>query len=129
MSPKSPKCRGMRGGGLGQNEYSCAVCTWSPNKLFGDITPYLTSSSSSRSVLMSRDWLAGCWAPARCQLGTLARAGYAFPPGTPLRASKTKRMRPEQRFVREQFPGFQPGRWVGDHFIPIPWPEVSVMQG
>ena len=87
------------------------------------------SISSSRSVLMSRDWLAGRWAPARCQLGTLTRAGYAFPPGTPLRASKTKRMRPEQRFVREQFPGFQPGRWVGEHFIPIPWPEVSAMQG
>jgi hypothetical protein len=112
-------------GVLAKNEYCCAHGT---QINFGDLTPYLTYGSSSRSVLMSRDWLAGRWAPARCQLGTLTRAGYAFPPGTPLRASKTKRMRPEQRFVREQFPGFQPGRWVGDHFIPIPWPEVSAMQ-
>jgi hypothetical protein len=69
------------------------------------------------------NWLEGRWAPASSQLRTLERAGYAFPRGARLRPNKTSSMRPDQRFVAQDFPGFQPGRREGDLFAAIPLPD------
>jgi hypothetical protein len=68
------KCGGMGGGGEGgcvasANEYSCARhVTWSPNKLFRDLSPFLTLGYCTKSA-------SNAWTASLMEASNLSRAG------------------------------------------------------
>ena len=65
------------------------------------------------------NWLKGEWVMTRSQLNKRQKSGYVFPDNVKIVKHKDEKSKPEDRFCQEDYPNFNPGKFVDGKFNKI----------